>query len=275
MKNKDIINLIDKNIPKALMVLGVIGIFTTTYFAVENTFKAVDDIQAAKKKKEEETGSAKLEPKEVIKACAKDYIPTGVALASTVACTACAYSEEARKATVATMAYRTVLDALEDKERFQKKLTAVIGPKKTKQLEEEYANERAEGMVKGSDLSAIETSMYIKPGDKPKLFVDLTQQRMYYATENIIKDAITRFKSEGIDDILHDSFNFVDTYDDTFSKPLNDLNCAIGISSSGVGNVLGYNKSQLETLHAKFSCMKLPNGDLVDTVRYSTPTTIV
>lgn len=273
--NNDVIKFLDKNLSKVLIGLGTVGIFVTTYLAVDNTFKAVERIQEAKKVKEDETGDSKLEPKEVVQVCAKEYIPTAIALTTTVACTCCAYSEEARKATITTMAYKTALDALSEKDGLVHKLSAAVGPKKSKEIEEEYANEQAEPYIRNMDATCIEATRHLRPGDQAELFIDLTQQRMYYSTESIIRDAFTKFKAEAIDDIMCDSFNFVDTYDETYAKPLNDLNSSQGISNSSVGDVLGYSKSQIESLKPKFSSMRLPNGDLVKTVKYSTPTTIV
>ena len=52
---KNLIKSIDKNIPNALMIMGIAGVFATTYFAVEATFKAVEHINEASKIKEEKS----------------------------------------------------------------------------------------------------------------------------------------------------------------------------------------------------------------------------
>lgn len=267
MKNKVFKN-IDKNIPNALMVMGIAGVFVTTYFAVEATFKAVEHIQEAKKVKEEETGEAKLEPKEVVQACAKDYAKTAVALAATVACTTCAYSEEARKATLATVAYRTTLDALTDRERFQAKLEDAVGPKKTKQLKEEYDVEKAQAYMS----NPIEQSS-VKPrtGDEMVVIIDVNQGRQFYSTVNNVKDAFTNFKAEAVRDLTEDSFGYMDELKDTYRKPWNDLNAEFGIEFSEAGHILAYSFKEIQSLNPRLTPSQTADGKLCWALSYPMP----
>lgn len=262
------IKSIDKNIPNALMVMGIAGVFVTTYLAVEATFKAVDHIQEAKKAKEEETGSAKLEPKEVVKACAKDYTKTAFALAATVACTTCAYSEEARKATLATVAYRTTLEALEDRTRYQERLESVVGPKKTKQIQEEYA------VDKSRELSGEPTEYSTKTpkqGDELVVIKDVIQGRSFWSTVNNVKDAFTRFRAEAVSDITEDAFGYMDELKSTYTKPWNDLNAELGIEFSEMGHIWGYSFKEIQNLHERLIPDQTADGKLCWALTYSAP----
>lgn len=267
MKNKLIKN-IDKNIPNALMLMGIAGVFITTYFAVDATFKAVEHISEAKKEKEEMTGENKLEAKEVVKACAKDYTKTAVALAATVACTACAYSEEARKATLATVAYRTTLDMLTDKERFQEKLEDAVGPKKTKQLKEEYDVEKAQSYLN----DPIEQST-TKPrtGDEMVIIIDVNQGRPFYSTVNNVKDAFTNFRAEAIRDLTEDSFGYMDEIKDSYRKPWNDLNAELGLDFSETGHVLAYSFIEIQNLNPRLTPSQTSDGKLCWALSYNMP----
>ena len=266
--NNKIFKSLDKNIPNALMVMGIAGVFVTTYCAVEATFKAVEHIQEAKKAKEETTGEGKLEPKEVVQACAKDYAKTAVALAATVACTTCAYSEEARKATLATVAYRTTLDALSDKERFQAKLEEAIGPKKTKQLKEEYDVEKAQEQLS----NPIESST-VKPrtGDELVVIIDVNQGRPFWSTVNNVKDAFTNFKAEAVRDLTEDSFGYMDELKDSYRKPWNDLNAELGLEFSETGHVLAYSFREIQSLNPRLTPSQTPDGKLCWALSYNMP----
>lgn len=268
MKASNLFKKLDKNIPNILMVMGVAGVFATTYFAIEGTFKAVEHIQEAKKKKEEETGSDKLEPKEVIKACAKDYAKTGVALAATVACTTCAYSEEARKATIATVAYRTTLDALEDKTRFQSKLEEAVGPKKTKQLKEEYDVEKSKEL---SSDPVEYSSVKPRQGDDWVVIKDVVQGRSFWSTINNVKDAFIAFKAEAVNDVIGDSFGVMDEYEGSFRKPWNDLNAELGIEFSEAGHTLAYSFRELQRLEPRLTPDQTADGKLCWALSYNMP----
>lgn len=271
MKN-NIIKNIDKNIPNALMVMGIAGVFVTTYFAVEATFKAVEHISEAKKKKEEETGNAKLEPKEVVQACAKDYAKTAVALTATVACTACAYSEEARKATLATVAYRTTFDMLADREKFQEKLEDAIGPKKTKQLKEEYDLQKAQPYLSEQPEPS---SKKPRTGDEQVVIIDVNQGRSFLSTVNNVKDAFTNFKAEAIRDLAEDSFLYINELQDSYRKPWNDLNAELGIAFSETGHVLAYNFSDIQNLTPHLTPAETPEGKLCWALSYNMPMNFV
>lgn len=251
------------------MVMGVGGLFATTYFAIDGTFKAVEHIQKAKEEKKEATGSDKLEPKEVVQACAKDYAKTAVALAATVACTTCAYSEEARKATIATVAYRTTLDAIADKERFQERLEAAVGPKKTKQLKEEYDLEKARAI--NYDESVEHSTISPRTGDELVLIKDVSQGRAFMSTINNVKDAFTRFKAEAVNDVTTDSFFIQNDYDDTFRKPWNDLNAELGIEFSEVGHVMAYSFAEIQRLEPRFTPDQTTDGKLCWALSYPIP----
>lgn len=268
MMKKNLIKSIDKNIPNALMIMGIAGVFATTYFAVEATFKAVEHINEARKIKEEMTGDAKLEPKEVVKACAKDYTKTAVALTATIACTTCAYSEEARKATLATVAYRTTLDMLTDKERFQEKLEATIGPKKTKQLKEEYDIEKAQKYINEEVESS---SIKARTGDETVVIIDINQGRSFYSTVNNVKDAFNNFRTEAVNDITEDSFGYMDEYKDSYRKPLNDLNAELGIEFSEMGHTLAYSFKEIQNLHPRLTPSQTSDGKLCWALSYNMP----
>lgn len=267
MKNNFIKNF-DKNLPNALMIMGIAGVFVTTYCAVEATFKAVEHIQEAKKVKEAETGESKLQPKEIVQACAKDYAKTAVALTATVACTACAYSEEARKATLATVAYRTTLDVLADKERFQEKLEAAVGPKKTKQLKEEYDIEKAQQY----QSEPIEhSSVKARTGDELVVIIDVAQGRQFWSTVNNVKDAFSNFRASAITELTEDSFGYMDELRDTFRKPWNDLNAELGIEFSEIGHVMGYSFKEIQNLNPRLTPSQTSDGKLCWALSYNTP----
>lgn len=267
MKKSKAIGFLDKNLSKGLALVGFVGIFVTTYFAVEGTFKAVDDIQEAKRRKEEETGSSKLEPKEVVKACAKDYVKTGVAMATTVASWTCAYSEEARKATEAVFAYRTVAEALGVNTGFQQKLMEALGPKKSRQIEEEYANEKAREMRTNVTPETAKKC----DGDKVFLFKDIVQGREFYSTGNAVKEAFLRFREEAINDVATDSFLYMDPDKTNYTKPLNDLNAELGIEFSEMGHTMSYTYEQIMNLRPRIGSDLDSNGEPCFSLWYDVP----
>jgi len=258
----------DQKLSKILAFMSLCGVCVTTYCAIEGTFKAVEHIQEAKKKKEEETGESKLEPKEVIKACSKDYAKTAVALGATIACGASAYSEESRKAALATVAYRTTFDMLADKERFQEKLETAIGPKKTKQLKEEYDLEKAqEHMNEPVEKSSIKA----RTGDEMVVIIDVNQGRSFYSTVNNVKDAFSNFKSEAINDLTEDAFGYMDELKDSYRKPWNDLNAELGIEFSEAGHVLAYSFKEIQNLNPRLTPSQTADGKLCWALSYNMP----
>lgn len=268
MKNSKALKFIDKNLSKGLALAGIVGIFVTTYFAVEAGFKAADDIYEAKRRKEEETGSDKLEPKEVVKACAKDFVKPGIAMGATLASWTCAYSEEARKATEAVIAYKTVAEALGVSDGFQKKLMDAVGPKKARQLEEEYANERAREMHTDGKP---ELSSKHCDGDKVFLFKDIVQGREFYSTGNAVKEAFLRFREEAINDVATDSFLYMDPEKSNYTKPMNDLNAELGIEFSEMGHTLAYTYEQIMNLRPRIGSDLDSNGEPCFSLWYDVP----
>lgn len=266
MKN-NALKFLDQNLSKILMITGVAGIFVTTYFAVEETFKTVDAIQEAKRVKEEETGSSKLEPKEVVQICTRNYIKTGISLVSTVAATTCAYSDEARQATLATLAYRSALDAITDKDRFNAKLAEAVGPKKTRQIEEEYANERAREVRTDG---VIEQSKKCD-GEKIFLFKDVIQGREFYSTGNAVREAFLRFKQEALDDVASDGFFVMDPEKMNYTKPLNDLNAELGISFTELGHTIAFTYQQITNLRPRIGSDLDSNGEPCFSLWYDVP----
>lgn len=267
MKNK-IFNKSNINVSNLLLIMGLAGIVVTVGFTADATVKAVGHIQDAKKKKEEETGEPKLESKEVVQACAKDYAKPAVALAATVTCILCAYSEESRKATLATLAYRTTFDMLNDKEKFQEKLEEAVGPKKTKQLKEEYDVEKAQTYM---NEPVEQSSTKPRIGDEVVVIIDVNQGRSFYSTVNNVQAAFIKFKAEAVSDITEDSFGYMDEIRDSYRKPWNDLNAELGIEFSEMGHALAYSFAEIQNLSPRLTPSQTSEGKLCWALAYNMP----
>lgn len=195
--------------------MGVAGIFVTTYFAVEETFKAVDDIQETKHKKEEETGESRLEPKEVAKIVVKNYKKTGTAAVATAICSVTAFSEESRKGVTAVSTAKALYDILMDGRQYQNKLEEQVGPKKVKTIKEEMAIEAGQAELAKYRNGRLPHMEYCGRGTH--LFYDSVQNRFFMS------------------DLETVNAGFIQLYTFTFDEnesSLNDLNSFWGISST-------------------------------------------
>lgn len=216
MKSK-LIKSLDMNLSKVLMVMGVAGIFITTYFAVEETFKAVEDIQETKRTKEDETGDTKLSPKEVGQIIVKNYKKTGTAAIATAVCNITAFNEESRKGVTAVGTAKALYDIVMDDRRYQAKLEDQVGPKKVKTIKEGLAIEAAEAELAKYKNGRLPHMEYCGRGTH--LFYDEVQNRFFMSDLETVKAGFIQL--------------YTFTYDENEST-INDLNGFWGISETAM-----------------------------------------
>lgn len=230
MKNnyvKKLFTTVDKHIPEVLITIGVAGVFVTAFLAASGTVNALEHIQDAKDDKFDKTGDSKLTPQETVQACAMDFAPAGAAAVITSLCIGCAYSDKAREAALFAGGYEGMVYALRDERGLTAKLKEALGPKKSKEAEEEYAIEQANAMQE----SPRDTLPIVGKGTH--VFKDVVQQREFVSDYESVRAAFNTFCER----ILEDPFSNGVSW--------NDLNELLGIPESDICDMWVYTTDDL------------------------------
>lgn len=183
---------IEDNAPEILIGIGLLGIVATGVLAAKATPKAQKHLNEALDKKINETDNveAELTLVEKAKAVAVDVaIPAGAAIGAG-ACFLYAYSKQAEKISLLTLAYNGVVFALEDKQKLNDKFKEALGEKKAEKIREEHDIERAKVTYGNLGSVAWERSAFSK-GDVP--IIDLVSGAKFLADRNTVDAAFNRF----------------------------------------------------------------------------------
>ncbi len=135
-----------KHSPEILTGVGIAGMITTTVLAVKATPKALQLIEAEKKRKnaiphrKEETVN-KLKPLETVKVAWKPYIPAAVTGVVSTACLIGASSIHLKRNAALATAYTLSQTALAE---YREKVIETIGEKKEKAVREKVNEQRLE-----------------------------------------------------------------------------------------------------------------------------------
>ena len=144
----------DKHSPEILTGIGIAGMITTTVLAVKATPKALELIEEAEYKKEEETVvynckvnkvseciSSDLKPLEVVKAAWKPYIPAAITGSLSVACIVGASRVNFKRNAALATAYTLSEKVLKD---YKDSVVETIGEKKEEKIKEKVAQKKVD-----------------------------------------------------------------------------------------------------------------------------------
>ena len=144
----------DKHSPEILTGIGIAGMITTTVLAVKATPKALELIEEAEYKKEEETVvynckvnkvseciSSDLKPLEVVKAAWKPYVPAAITGSLSVACIVGASRVNFKRNAALATAYTLSEKVLKD---YKDSVVETIGEKKEEKIKEKVAQKKVD-----------------------------------------------------------------------------------------------------------------------------------
>ena len=217
---KSVQSSVARHSPEILMGIGIAGMFSTTVLAVKATPKAVRLIEEAEREKED-----KLTPVETVKTCWKCYIP---AVATGVFATACLIGSSSvhakRNAALAT-AYKLSETALSD---YRDKVIETIGEKKEREVRDKVAKDRIE-------KQPVSKSEVIMTDRGNTLCYDYQSGRYFNSDIDRIKKAENNINKR----LLNEMY-----------VSLNDFYDELGLSSTALGDELGWNyDGELLELH--------------------------
>ena len=204
-----------KHSPEILTGFGIAGMIATTVIAVKETPKALKLIEAEKERLElsEEDN---LTPIEVIKVAWKPYIPAIAICAASVSCLIWSSSANLRRNAALATAYKLSENAFAE---YKEKVVETIGEKKEKVIRDKVAQEQ----VNKNPVSKNEVFITEKGNT---LCLDMLSKRYFKSDIDLIKKAENTINNR----LLHEMY-----------VSLNDFYELIGLSSSKLGDDLGWN----------------------------------
>jgi len=221
------------NSPVILTAVGVTGVALTAYLTAKATIKSVEDLRIARIDRDEAQlkdvplGEGILLPKypeitgvDAVKVVWKNYLPAlGVAA---VTCSAIVCANRIGTKRTAAMASALTL-AERAHEEFRGKAEARLGPKKTREVVEEIAQEQVNRQpVGGQEV--------VMTGGGDSLCYDSYTGRYFYSSVQAIQQAEIDVNRQ----ILHHDY-----------ASLTDFYCQLGLSRTDVSDNLGWNSDQL------------------------------
>lgn len=222
----------DKHSPEILTGIGITGTITTTVLAVKATPKALELIEEAKYKKEEETVehnckvnkvsecmSSDLKPLEVVKAAWKPYIPAAITGSLSVACLVGASRVNFKRNAALATAYTLSEKALKD---YKDSVVETIGEKKEEKIKEKVAQKKVDKQP------ASKSEVVMVNSDGNVLFLEPVSNRY--------------FKSdvESIRKIINDLNYRLTTGTEEYIS-LSEFYDEIGLSHTSISDEIGWN----------------------------------
>lgn len=206
---------LSKHSPEILTGIGIAGMVTTTVLAVKATPKALQLIEEAKKRKQQDSDE-KFTKVDVVKACWKCYIPAIATGVTSVACVVGASSVNARRNAALATAYTISETALKE---YKEKVIETVGEKKEKEVREKVAKAKVE-------KKPVQNQEVINTERGTTLCYDYHFGRYFRSDRDTIVRAMTDINRQIV----------VDMY-----ASLNDFYDAIGLDPVKVGYDLGWN----------------------------------
>jgi hypothetical protein len=206
-------NFANKHAPEILTGLGVAGMVTSTVLAVRATPKALQILEAEKKKKE-----AELTPVEIVKSCWKCYAPAAITGAISAACLIGASSVNAKRYAALTTAYKLSETALSD---YREKVVETIGEKKEQAVQDKI-------VAKAIERHPVQENDIIYTGNGTTLCFDPMTSRYFYSSIESIRGAAVNVKET----LFHGVWGYAS---------LNDFYDELGLPHADVGDILGWN----------------------------------
>lgn len=200
-----------KNRPEILLVIGAVGLLTTTVLAVKATPKAVKLVEEKRK----ELGKIKLTAAEVVKTTWKCYIPSVCTCVPSILCMIGSGSQSVKRSAALTAAYSISESAFAE---YRNKVIKTIGEKKELSVKDEIAKDKLDTCVaKGMDV-------IVTGKGKTKCFEVLTG-RLFDSDIDVIKRAEEKLNHRMREEMF---------------IPLNDFFYEIGLAPTKLGDLLGW-----------------------------------
>lgn len=207
-------SVLGKHAPGILTGIGVAGMITTTIFAVKATPKALRLLE--EKKNELETD--KLTLKETVATTWKCYLPAAATCAVSTTCIIGASSVNARRNAVLTTAYKLSETAFHE---YRENVVEAVGEKKERAIRERLSQKRL-------DQNPVSKSEVVITERGNTLFCESTSKRYFKSDINYINKCVNTLNHRMISDM-------------SGSISLNDFYYEIGLSSTSLGDILGWN----------------------------------
>jgi hypothetical protein len=207
-------NYLSKHAPGILTGIGTAGMITTTILAVKATPKALRLLE--EKKSELETD--KLTLKETVATTWKCYAPAAATCALSATCIIGASSVNARRNAVLTTAYKLSETAFQE---YRESVVDAVGEKKERAIRENLSQKRL-------DQHPVSRSEVILTEKGNTLFCESTSKRYFKSDIDHINKVVNALNKRMISDM-------------TGSISLNDFYYEIGLSSTSLGDALGWN----------------------------------
>lgn len=208
---KNVRTAMKKHSPEILTGIGIAGMITTVVMAVKATPKALILIED----KKEELDTDKLSGKDIVKAAWPCYIPSAVICSVSILCLIGASSTNRRRNTALATAYALSESTLKE---YQEKVVESIGDKKEKSIRESIANDK---IVKNPVREIILT----EKGGNTTCY-DALSGRYFKSDRDTIIRAVNELNRRMRDEMY---------------VSLNDFYYEIGLDSTKMGDMLGWN----------------------------------
>jgi tRNA(Ser,Leu) C12 N-acetylase TAN1 len=208
---KSAARLLKTNSSKILIGAGIAGMITAVVTAVEDTPKAIECIENAKKEKGEE-----LTKTEIMKASWKCYIRTAIFTGVSATCIIVGTVQQSRQHAALMAAYSLLESSSRD---YHNKVIEMVGKDKDDEIQEAVSKDKAK------KISTKNTEYVIETGKGDDLMMDYCTNRLFYGNAQEIKRLLV--------DANYQLYN-----EDWIS--LNEIYYMIGLNGIPLGNAVGW-----------------------------------
>lgn len=231
--------VVGKHSPEILVGIGLTGMVTSTILAVKATPKALDIIEEAKREKKEE-----LSKKEIVKATWKCYAPAAASAVVSAACIVGASSVNAKRNAALATAYKLSETAFNE---YRDKVVETIGEKKEAAVKEKIVKEKLEN-------NPVDNKTVIVTDKGNTLCYDAISGRYFRSDMATITSTVNELNRQM-------------TVNMNGYISLNDFYDELGLSTTQLGNELGWN---LETglIDIEFDSMIAQDGSPCIVISY-------
>lgn len=208
---KSAARLLKTNSSKILIGAGIAGMITAVVTAVEDTPKAIECIENAKKEKGEE-----LTKTEIVKASWKCYIRTVIFTGVSATCIIVGTVQQSRQHAALMAAYSLLESSSRD---YHNKVVEMVGKDKDDEIQEAVSKDKAK------KISTKNTEHIVSSGTGDELMIDQCSGRTFYGDPHEIRRLLV--------DINYQLFS-----EDWIS--LNEVYYTIGLDGIPLGNAVGW-----------------------------------
>ena len=208
---KSAARLLKTNSSKILIGAGIAGMITAVVTAVEDTPKAIECIENAKKEKGE-----KLTKTEIVKASWKCYIRTAIFTSISATCIIVGTVQQSRQHAALMAAYSLLESSSRD---YHNKVIEMVGKDTDDEIQEAVSKDKAK------KISTKNTEHIVSSGTGDELMIDQCSGRTFYGDPHEIRRLLV--------DINYQLFS-----EDWIS--LNEVYYTIGLDGIPLGNAVGW-----------------------------------